>query len=187
MCKGHDEYMNAIITLAGLLLGILGLVGTIITVLTYLNPMFRFRWYLRHPSKWETISAEVWGAGEFQRHVNHPEFVIELSEQSKKWDRKEPWVGLHPDPNMSSNMVQLKISGQILSAEEFISLDGRRYFVPVPKVIYKKGGKETDNVYYYTKLQRLVAGVVSVYNHDEGIDQFMSDHGIKKQEDLATT
>lgn len=181
--------METLITILGLILGIVGLIGTCLTLLTYLNPMLRFRWYMRKPQNWETLAADVQDDG-FYRHNRHPEFIIERTDRSERWERPEPWMHEYPDPNKWASMVHLKISGQLLAAERFISLDGGRYFVPVPKVIYAKGGKEEDNIYYYSRLQQQICRIIGSYHRTQSIEAFMKEHGIKREEDLpvgATT
>jgi len=169
---------QGIVTVIGLILGILGLVGTIISILAYMNPITRLKWYFKKPQKWEKIHTEVLGVGEFYRHKNRPEFVIERAGTSREWTRKELWMKNYPNPLMSSVMVHVKMNGQVLLAEEFIHLDESRYFVPVPRVIYSADGEEKNNVYYYTKIQQLIAGIVGEYYRTDSLHQFMAEHNI---------
>ncbi len=65
---------------------------------------------------------------------------IDYSDDDNKFD--EPWVRKFPDPVARRFFVNMMIAGQIIAQFPFISLDGGRYFVPLPRS-YTTKSKET--------------------------------------------
>jgi hypothetical protein len=157
---------------------ILGLVATIIgstlAFMTYISPIIRVRSYLKRKDKWEKVSFDLHGNSEAWRYKPHPEFTIEYTEEIKDWDRTitETWMKYPlPDPSKHSKKLQVKVNGQIILAEEFIALDGGRYFVPLPRVKYAEEKK--DNIYYYDEIQYLIGSIVGSYYRMESLDEFV--------------
>jgi hypothetical protein len=73
--------------------------------------------------------------------INHTEvwvcnadstFLIEQGERSREF--KERWTTVYPDQNSSAYPVYLKIAGTVIKKLMFISMDGRRIFVPMAEV-----------------------------------------------------
>ncbi len=177
------ELMNTISGLLGLALGIF---SSYITYIAFVNPLHRFRKYLANPSKWEEISTDVNDEHSFYRYSKHPGFIIKRDDakNSRSWDNIEPWMPHCPDLNKSSIMVHLIVNGQVLLAEEFIFLDGARYFVPVPR---RKMAKSADDgyIYWYTELQVKIAEVIGRHYRTSSVEEFMKSGRIKFVPDVT--
>lgn len=171
--------MDVLNTISGLLGLVLGIFSTYITYVTFLNPMRRFRKYLKHSEKWENIFTDTFGTDSYYRYGGHPEFIIkrDTRDNSKDWNVNEDWMPSCPDPKKSSTMVHLIVNGQILIAEEFIFMDGARYFVPVPrrKLVDKDAGKFE---YWYTDIQVNIARIISSFYRKETVEDFMKESKI---------
>lgn len=163
-----------------ILLGILGLIATLIgsglAYISFVNPMIRFKWYLKNNDKWKTIFPRVKGLSEYYQYSKHPEFTIE-EVYDRPWERDEPWMKniLRPDPACHASQIALKVSGNIIHTENFLAMDGGRIFVPIPKVIYKKTDNEEDNIYYYDDIQVLLAGLIGKYHIYKTLEGFCND------------
>ena len=87
----------------------------------------------------------------------------------------EEWMNdaLYPDKtNNASYYVRLEANGMLLDKELFVSLDGHRYFVPVPKVSMSKI-KTDERDFYYDDRQVQLANIVGIYHFgDKGIYDF---------------
>lgn len=173
--------MNTI-TIISLLIGLLGfiatLVGTYLTYISFVNPIIRFRRFLKKPKNWEKfegVDANIY----FYRYKKHPNFQIVID-----WDKEigdnfqEKWMNHYPDDqNNASYYVKLETNGILLDKELFVSLDGHRYFVPVPRV-KRKGDVRS---FYYDAKQVNISNIVGKYHSDENdIYDFA-----KKQQNLS--
>jgi hypothetical protein len=167
-----------------IILGILGLIGTIVSlvfaIVVYVSPMFRFKLYLRNKNAWVNIHLRAGGDDGYLQHSRHPEFTITESEDSRKWDRDEPWMKktIRPDKNSGSRKVYLNVSGVVVWSGDFMFLDGYRIYVPVPKVDYAETENEEDNTYYYDEVQILVANVIGKFHIYNNLNEFCSKTGI---------
>jgi len=171
---------NDFITIISLLIGLFGLiatlVGTYLTYISFVNPIKRFNKYLKDPENWEKflgIEAHLY----FYRHKKYPNFQLVID-----WDKKiienfhEEWVNdaLYPDKtNNASYYVQLEANGTLLDKELFVSLDGHRYFVPVPRVKMSETKTEERNFYYDVRQIQLANIVGKYYFGDKGIYDFV--------------
>lgn len=79
---------------------------------------------------------------------------------------------MRPDPACHASQIALKVNGNILHTETFLSMDGGRIFVPIPRVEFADTGKEDENVYYYDDIQVLLAGLLGQYHIYETLDKF---------------
>lgn len=172
-----NNILNSILGILGL---VTGLVGMWFAYITYSNPMVRFRWYLQHKNNWKQIFPRAEGQNDYYHYMKHPEFCIEEVDD-RKWDREEPWITktLRPDKNLHSYQIALKVNGNIIHTENFIFMDGGRYYVPIPRVEYAGTNTESDNIYYYDKTQILLAGVLGKYHNDKNLEEFCEHAGIK--------
>lgn len=170
----------------GFFIGILGLIATLVgsalAYFTFINPMVRMRHYLSKPSKWERFDFGMQDDQYLWRYMPHPEFTINRDPESKEWSREEPWMRRYhlADKTTSSCMVYLSVNGQVMHSEEFISLDGGRYFVPLPKV--KHGENENDNIYFYTDMQRRISRIIGNYYRFDTLEEFIKAFEIKAAE-----
>jgi hypothetical protein len=168
-----------------LILGILGLIGTIVSlgfaIVVYVSPMLRFKLYLRNKAAWVNIQLRPGGDDGYLQHSRHPEFTITESEDSRNWDRDEPWMKkiIRPDKSAGSRKVYLNVSGVVVWSGDFMFLDGYRIYVPVPKVDYADTENEEDNTYYYDEVQILVAKVIGKFHIYNNLNEFCSKTGIR--------
>ncbi len=152
------------------------IVGSLLAIFTYVSPVFRLKHYLKRTKKWKKVYIDRikynW------QYKNHPEFTIEIDDESNDWGTTESWMNYYPDSSKSASLVRVRANGQVLFIEEFISLDGGRYFVPLPKreIISES---ETDNYYYYTSIQVMLARIVSYYYRGNNIEDFISNHNLE--------
>ncbi|PIR96837.1 MAG: hypothetical protein COT91_04580 [Candidatus Doudnabacteria bacterium CG10_big_fil_rev_8_21_14_0_10_41_10] len=170
---------NDLITIISLLIGLLGLVatlvGTYLSYISFVNPLKRFNKYLKNPENWEKFQG-IEAHLSFYRHKKYPNFQIVID-----WDKElvenfhEEWMNdaLYPDKtNNASYYVRLEANGMLLDKELFVSLDGHRYFVPVPRVSISKT-KTDERDFYYDTRQIQLANIVGKYHFgDKGIYDF---------------
>jgi hypothetical protein len=160
-------------------LTILGLVATLIgsyiAIITFRSPLTRLKKYLKIPKNWGKIYINrvdyIW------RYRKHPEFSITQDDETKSWTTVEKWMIHYPDPHKSSTLIKATFNGIVLLTEDFISLDGGRYFVPIPK---RKAISELGDMpifeYWYTPLQINLARIVGYYYRVSTIEEFMTAH-----------
>lgn len=170
---------NDLITILSLIIGILGLVATLVgtyfTYISFVNPISRFKKYLKNAENWEKFQG-IENHLSFYRHKNYPNFQIVID-----WDKElvkdfhEEWIndGLYPDKtNNASYYVRLEANAMLLDKELFVSLDGHRYFVPVPRVSMSKTKTDEKDFYYDTR-QIQLANIVGEYHFgDKNIYDF---------------
>lgn len=168
------------LSIVSLLLGVLGLVGVALTAAMYLNPKWRVDWYLRKPENWEKITLDLSGFHSIWRNKKHPEFTIERTQFEEEWSygKTENWMKYPlPDPSKHTKVVHVKVGGTIVYVENFITLDGGRYFVPLPRVKYLKDKKE--NYYFYENIQINIAAIIGTFYRMKSIDEFISKNEIE--------
>lgn len=165
--------INDTITIISLLVGLLGLiaslVGAYLTYISFVNPMKRLNKYLKNANDWEKfigIDANLY----YYRHKKYPSFQLVID-----WDRSivenfhEEWVNdaLYLDKtNNASYIVMLEANGIILDKELFVSLDGHRWFVPVPRAEMSKT-KMDEREFYYETRQIQLANIVGKYHFED--------------------
>lgn len=157
-----------IITIISLLIGLVGLIATLIgTYLTYIsivNPIIRFEKFLKKPQNWEKFDGVDNNIYTY-RYKKYPNFQIVID-----WDKEitkeftEDWMSYFADStNNATYYVKLEVNGMILDKEWFVSLDGYRYFVPVPKI--KRLGEQKK--YFYDIKQVYISNIVGKYSLNE--------------------
>lgn len=104
-------------------------------------------------------------------------FVIEVSSKSR--DFSERWTDHFPSKKSFAVEVLLKINGErVHTPLLFVGVDGRRYFVPCPKISEAYGGK-----YYYWDTQALEYRVFKVIGRVDylfdNLDKFGESCGVK--------
>lgn len=156
------------ITIISLLIGLLGLiatlVGTYLTYISFINPIIRFNCFLKKPQNWEKfggVDPNIY----IYRYKKYPNFQIVID-----WDKEivdnfqEEWMSFYPDnQNNASYYVKLEVNGMLLDKESFVSLDGHRYFVPVPRT--KKVNNEIK--YFYDIKQVYLSNIIGKYHFEE--------------------
>lgn len=170
--------MDNIITILSLAIGILGLlasiIGTYISYISFINPKIRFQKYLKKLEDWEKFQG-IENHLDFYRHKKYPTFQIIID-----WNKElvegfhEEWInsGLYPDKtNNASYYVRLEANGILLDKELFVSLDGHRYFVPVPKI--ESRTEEDERRFYYDDQQIQLSKIVGRYYLGKDIYDFV--------------
>jgi hypothetical protein len=167
-----------------IVLALLGLVATIVglyvTYITYINPEIRLSWYLKDIDGWEEVNFDFSDKKSFWRYKKHPEFTIIQQENGIDWDSDadEPWmIYPFPDPNKKTYEIYIKSNRTLILKEVFITLDGSRYFVPLPRVAY--GETIDENRYYYTRWQIKISKVIGRYYRMKSVEEFARENNIK--------
>lgn len=150
------DWIPEITALIGLVASIAGLWSAYVS---FLNPMIRFRWYLKDHSQWEKfIGTEPHITIYRHKRYSNVQLVVD-------WNRvvvenyHESWINdvLFPDKmNNATYYVRLEMNGMLLAIELFASLDGHRFFVPVPRLSVIEG----NELYYYEAVQMQLATIV---------------------------
>jgi hypothetical protein len=163
-----------VITIISLSIGLLGLiaslVGTYLAYISFINPLVRFKCYLRKPKSWEKVYKDK--PSDIYRHKKHPAFQLIVNWNNEIVDGfEDTWIRDYPDKRHNcSYFVILEANGTFLGKELFVSLDGSRAFVPVPSVTMN--GEE--RVFFYDKLQIQIANIVGKYSWEKDIEEFAS-------------
>ena len=115
--------------------------------------------------------------------VDETSYQIQNTYEVEVENFKEPWVKGFPDPQATSYIVDLTVSGQTVTQVRFVSLDGGRYFVPMPDIATtdKTDGK-IERIYSYERasLKYLVGNIVGrYYSFVKNLDEFAARQGIE--------
>lgn len=167
---------NDLITILGLVIGIIGLfatlVGTYFTYISFINPIIRFKKYLKNPENWENFQG-IENHLSFYRHKKYPNFQIVIDGDKEVVENfQAEWINdkLYPDKtNNASHYVRLEANAMLLDKELFVSLDGHRYFYPVPKVFR---GENDEREFYYDRQQIQLAKIVGRHHFGKDIYDF---------------
>jgi len=158
-----------------LTIGILGLIatlsGTYFTYISFVNPVHRFRRYLKNSSNWEKFQGTEVSLSIY-RHKRYPNFQIIVD-----WDEtivenyQEEWMRDYPDKeHNASRFVRLEANAMLLETELFVSLDGGRTFAPVPR----RSSQNDRFTYWYDKIQVQLANIIGEYSWEKDINEFAS-------------
>jgi len=161
------------ITILGFIIGILGLVATLVgtyfTYISFVNPITRFKKYLKNPKDWEKFQGTEMHLSIF-RLKKYPNFQIVID-----WDKpvvenyKEEWIRDYPDKeHNASYFVRLEANAMLLEKELFVSLDGGRIFIPSPR----RTLKNDELVYWYDPIQIQLANIIGEYYLEKDINEF---------------
>lgn len=166
--------MEALNYIIGILGFVLSLVGTYFTYLSFVNPVKRLNALLKNANNWESFFGTDSCLSIF-RHKKYPNFQLVINwNKPVVEDFHEKWINdsLYPDKtNNASYFVQLEINGMLLDKELFVSLDGHRWFVPVPMIEIKEGRMD-ENKIYYNKRQVQLANIIGRYHYKDNIYDF---------------
>ncbi|MEK6795356.1 MAG: hypothetical protein AABZ39_11290 [Spirochaetota bacterium] len=154
-----------------------GIVGAYMAYISFVNPIKRFMKYIRDFRNWEKFQG-IKDHLSIYRHVKYPNFriVIDWDTEVKK-DFHEDWMNdavFLDKKNNALFYVRLEANAMQLESELFISLDGGRYFVPLPKYFAVKNGKK----YYYDKRQILLAKIVGAFYRYQNIYEFAQNQSV---------
>ncbi|MFA5248252.1 MAG: hypothetical protein WC415_03330 [Patescibacteria group bacterium] len=171
--------MNTLSWIVTILGFIATITGCVLAYCTYISPLTRLNWYLKKPKKWSKLYV---GREKYHWHYkNHPEFIIEIDDEGRDWTVQEKWMPYCPDSSKRARFVVVRVNGQAILTEEFISLDAGRYFVPVARreVIGEPAIEAVvDFKYYYTSMQVMLSRIIGEYYRESGIDDFMQKNKI---------
>ncbi|WP_444984080.1 hypothetical protein [Halomonas mongoliensis] len=78
--------------------------------------------------KWE---KEYIGYDEYWVCNSDRTYQLKIGDDDRKF--KEPWTSFFPDPYATMFHIHLQVSGVIIKSLPFISADGGRYILPLPK------------------------------------------------------
>lgn len=133
--------------------------------------------WLRRELSGEHGNKTVWTS------VEDPSYQIENTYEVEVENFSEPWTKGFPDPHASSYNVNLNISGATMHQELFVSLDGGRYFVPIPEVRVENNSLESYErsfIYDSGSLRFLLGKVIGrFYFSDSNLVVFAARHGIE--------
>lgn len=183
------------VTIIGIVLGILGLlasmIGSVLAYFTFVDPRKRLSSYLGKVDNWESVSTSIGGHEAIWRYNKHPEFVIEIKDDSRDWDSEvtEPWMTMPlRDLKITMYMVHATINGTVLYAEKFIALDGWRYFVPLPRIKttnnrehedYDSDKNEDAREFYFDETQVQLSRIIGKFHGEKSIEVFAKHSKIK--------
>ena len=164
------------ITILGIVIGILGLLasiaGTYLAWISFVDPMQRFEKYLKDPNGWEKfigIEDHIY----FYRYKKYPNFRIVIDwNKAIERDFSEEWMNNIPisdKKNNASYIVSMEVNSMLIDKELFVSLDGHRYFVPVPNRFIVNDGIMT---FFYNQRQVQLANIVGKYFFEKDIFKF---------------
>jgi hypothetical protein len=157
----------------GLIIGILGLittlVGTYFTYISFINPMIRFKKYLKKPENWGKFQGTE-DHFSIYRYKKYPNFQIIINwDQPVAENYQEEWIRNYPDKeHNASYFVHLEANAMLLEKELFVSLDGSRAFVPSPRRSLRDG----DSIYWYDTMQIQLAKIIGKYSWEKNIEEF---------------
>lgn len=127
-----SDAFNAVITLAGI---VLGFAGVALTFVTFFAPGLIQGLALKKPKRWMNVPSQTL-ENKTYRHKTFSGFTIEVSFSNpiSDGDFFEPWMkALHrPDPRATSYHVTLFFNGLPMDRLLFLQYDGSRNFIPVP-------------------------------------------------------
>ncbi|MDP2151612.1 MAG: hypothetical protein Q8K13_18420 [Parvibaculum sp.] len=163
------------VTILGFIIGILGLVATLVglyfTYISFVNPITRFKKYLKNPKDWQKFKGTEMHLSIY-RHKKYPNFQIIID-----WDRpvvenyQEKWIRDYPDKeNNASYYVRLEANAMLLEKELFVLLDGGRAFIPSPRWSLENN----EQVYRYDTIQIQLANIIGEYSWEKDIYKFAS-------------
>jgi hypothetical protein len=165
--------VNKTMTILSLIIGILGLIaticGTYFTYISFVNPIYRFKKYLKKSTDWEKFQGTDTHISIY-RHKKYPTFQIIID-----WDRPvvenyhEEWIRDYPDKeHNASYYVRLEANSMLLEKELFVSLDGDRGFIPSPR----RFSKNNELHYWYSMIQIQLANIIGRYSWEKDIYEF---------------
>lgn len=144
----------------------------------------KWRSLLKNGQWSEQVISDEHGNKTVWTSVDDPTFQIEDPHLIAAEKFSQPWSEGFPDPQTSSYHVNLNISGATVMQEKFVSLDGHRYFVPLPERKSHHGADnavELPTVFYYdaSSIRYLVGKMIcesDSYRMD--LDEFAARQGI---------
>jgi hypothetical protein len=150
---------------------ITGIVGIILSYWALRSPKTRLERYLRTPDSWKVITSPKGNVYAYT-HKKHPGFKVTID-----WDRvvndgfHEGWVNnsLYPDKtNNCLYSVVIEADSAVIEQELFVSLDGHRYFVPLPRIENINGSR----AWFYDKRQVQLAKIIGKFGYFKNINEF---------------
>lgn len=155
-----------VFALVQFILSIIGLIvtiiGTYVAYITYINPMIRFKSFLQRPNNWEQFITDSSVIGTY-RYIKYPTFQIKINYERNE-NFYEDWIPKFPDKSVIKREVSLEVNGLVLDLVSFISLDGGRYFIPLPKMKYNNGKFS----YYYNQKMIKLSYIIGDFYREKG-------------------
>lgn len=124
-------------------------------------------------SNWESRyinNDEVW--------VNVPNNSLQIVTGKEPVDFSEPWTDKFPNPKSYSYSVYLRIANTIIKELQFISVDGGRIFVPIPKI---EMNGDAERVFFWdsNSLEMTVCRIIGSFYIHKTIDRVATMAGIQ--------
>ncbi|MBD1920986.1 ATP-binding protein [Microcoleus sp. FACHB-831] len=94
-----------------------------------LPPLERMKLLLNDFKDWGSINEDTQ-----LYHKQFPEFTVRQDKQINEPFAPEPWSACFPDTSAHSFEVELRYFETIIHKERFVSCDGGRYLIPLPKI-----------------------------------------------------
>lgn len=119
------------------------------------------------------------------RNINNNEIWVSTSNNSLQImtgkdsvEFSEPWADKFPNPKSYSYSVYLKIANTTIKELQFISADGGRIFVPIPKV---EIGSDSQRVFFWcsNSLEMAVCRIIGSFYIHKSIDGVATAAGIQ--------
>lgn len=154
------DWLNAVITLAGI---VLGFAGVALTFVTFFAPGLIQEFALKNPARWMVVPSAN-PENKTYRHKIFSGFTIEVGFSNPVSDDTffEPWMKAlyRPDSSATSYYVTLFFNGLPMDRLLFIQYDGGRNFIPVP--IMERVG---DKLYAIFSLKQHQLANIAGYDH----------------------
>jgi hypothetical protein len=103
----------------------------------------------KHRNKLEDFEELLENSTWTETHIGNKEVWVcdsdntyQIEKGDKIGDFEEDWTTVHPDKRSYNYYVNLKIGNTIIKELIFISMDGHRYFVPLPRTRKVEGKTE---------------------------------------------
>ena len=159
------DLFSLIISFLGILLAFISIA---LTYITFFAPGFTAQFALRMQNHWSEVTIPTSGH-KFLRHDIFSGFSIEIDfTDPVREDFFEPWMNAlyRPDKQVSSYYVTMSFNGLPILTELFVSYDGDRNFIPVPK------RKKLSGKYYlhFDPMQRRLARVVGYVHIEDSVE-----------------
>lgn len=139
---------------------------------------------LKNPNKWSTRDSEIYF------HNDKPEFSIEVGD----WDRSlnPTYYNHYAFPDKENNAlvpIKLKIHDKEVDGTLFMTLDGGRNLVPLPRSQYKSEDAKEEDHYIFWDLEHFdfdLYKIIGEIYRDENIEAFAKKTGIRLKNQRAS-
>ena len=114
----------------------------------------------------ERLVSDTWS----KTHVDQREVwmcdadnTFQIHETDDNRPFSEPWTKGFPDPNSTASEIILRIGPTVIREVTFVSLDGRRVFVPMPEIRGRGDSGDVQFVWSRSSLELKLCNVIGQY------------------------